>query len=82
MGNRNLYHFCEAMIIFLDIVVPLGALAVAVRTGLNKTLMFYDRPAVTIPAPEPVPEPHVAEKPAAPVPEIPSQAVNVFIGQA
>ena len=32
MGNRNLYHFCLAMLIFLDIMVPLTLLAILFLT--------------------------------------------------
>ena len=46
MGNRNLYHFCLAILIFLDIMVPISLVAIIVltsdfraRTFLNKTLL-------------------------------------------
>jgi hypothetical protein len=32
MGNRNLFHFCYVIIIFLDIAVPLALLALAAYT--------------------------------------------------
>jgi hypothetical protein len=45
MGNRNLYHFCLAILIFLDITVPLSLAAIIILTRnandksiLNKTL--------------------------------------------
>ena len=45
MGNRNLYHFCLAILIFLDISVPLTLFAIILltlntkeRSFLNKTL--------------------------------------------
>lgn len=45
MDNRNLYHFCLAILIFLDITVPLSLLTILYLTAnfkeksiLNKTL--------------------------------------------
>ncbi len=38
MGNRNLYHFCLAILIFLDIMVPLTLLAIAALTIKDKRL--------------------------------------------
>ncbi len=41
MGNRNLYHFCLAILIFMDITVPLALLAVVVRSSLRTTLSLF-----------------------------------------
>jgi hypothetical protein len=80
MGNRNLYHFCLAMLIFLDIIVPLALLAVAVKTALGKTLVFCPIPPTPAPTPvlKPAPPVIVEEKLAPP----PTTAVTMFIGQA
>ena len=54
MGNRNLYHFCLAILIFLDISVPITVLAILFATTnskeksvLNKTLGSANVPATT-----------------------------------
>lgn len=41
MGNRNLYHFCLAVLIFMDITVPLALLAVMIRSSLTRTLSLF-----------------------------------------
>jgi len=44
MGNRNLYHFCLAILIFMDITVPLALVAVIVRSSLTSTLSLFPAP--------------------------------------
>jgi len=84
MGNRNLYHFCLAMIIFLDITVPLGLLAVAAKSGLSTTLSFC--PIVAPPqSPQtkgeaPIVDVEKAEKPEKPA--LPPIATTMYVGQA
>ncbi len=74
MGNRNLYHFCLAIIIFLDITVPLALLAAAAKSGLRSTLSFYPIPAAPVEQPPPAEkEVHVFEK---------SVATTMYVGQA
>ena len=84
MGNRNLYHFCLAILILLDIVVPLALLAVAAKTAARTTLTFCPVPAAPQEAPQiagpekPAPPLVVAEKIAPP----PAAAQTMFVGQA
>jgi len=85
MGNRNLYHFCLAMIIFLDITVPLALLAVAAKSRLGTTLSFLPIEAKT-----PEPSPQASKAPIVDVEkgdklEKPGQqtvATTMFIGEA
>ncbi len=85
MGNRNLYHFCLAMIIFLDITVPLALLAVAAKSRLGTTLSFLPIVAKT-----PEPSPQASKAPIVDVEkgdklEKPGQqtvATTMFIGEA
>ena len=83
MGNRNLYHFCLAILIFLDITVPLALLAVAIKSQLNNTLTFC--PTVAVPAVPAAPvkeEIIVPEKPEEKLAPPPATAISMFIGQA
>ena len=80
MGNRNLYHFCLAILIFLDITVPLALLAVAIKSQLNNTLTFC--PAVAVPAAPVKEEIIVPEKPEEKLAPPPATAISMFIGQA
>jgi len=50
MGNRNLYHFCLAILIFMDIAVPLALLAVVLRSSLTSTLALFPNEPVKQPA--------------------------------
>jgi len=83
MGDRRLYHFCQAMVIILDITFPLALLAAASASGLNKTLAFIDGPAA-IAAEAAAKE--FRSKPPAPMPtsnaRYPHYAETVFIGEA
>ena len=82
MGNRNLYHFCLAMLIFLDITVPLGLLAAAAKSQLGSTLMFCPI-APQAPSPQatkvdaPIVDVEKAEKLAPP-----AVATAMYVGQA
>ncbi len=42
-GNRNLYHFCLAMLIFLDIMVPITLVAIFILTSDFKTKTFLNK---------------------------------------
>ena len=66
LGNRNLYHFCLAMLIFLDITVPLGLLAAAAKSQLGSTLMFC-------PIAPQAPSPQATSPPAQCSPLLPSK---------
>jgi len=78
MGNRNLYHFGLAIIIFLDITVPLCLFAVFARTFLNRTLAFVmASPASNVPSAvgsDPKADPATMKAMAS--------AENIYIGQA
>ncbi len=84
-GNRNLYHFCLAILIFMDITVPLALLAVIARSSLTTTLALYPPQEVVVKQPAEVIV--VPEKPAATkVEEIitltPAAESLVYVGQA
>ena len=76
MGNRNLYHFCLAILIFLDITVPLALLAAAARSGLRSTLSLYPIPAAPLEtSAENLKEVHTFDKNVA-------TAVTMYVGHA
>jgi hypothetical protein len=43
VGNRNLYHFCLAMLIFLDIMVPITLIAIVVLTTDFSSKSFFNK---------------------------------------
>ena len=77
MGNRNLYHFCLAVLVLLDVAVPLALLAAAAASGLRAALSFFRASAPGSPGQAPD---KGRAGPAAFAP--PALATNIFIGRA
>jgi hypothetical protein len=90
MGNGNLYHFCLAVLIFMDITVPLALIAVVVWSSLTSTLALYPFQEVAVTkaaevkqaADVIVPEIPTVSKAEDVVTPLPAAETLVYVGQA
>jgi hypothetical protein len=86
MGNRNLYHFCLAILIFMDISVPLALIAVLLRSSLTSTLsLFPNQPVAEMQVPAKVDEITILTPVKADdtvKPDMPPADSLVYVGQA